>query len=94
MFATWWFWVAGGLALAIVEVFVPGYIFVGFAVGAVLTGAFMALGLPGSGWMMAAPTNALVVFAVVSVVAWFAMRKGLGLRRGQIKRIDRDINDG
>lgn len=94
MFATWWFWVAGGLALAIVEVFVPGYIFVGFAVGAVLTGAAMGLGLPGSGWMMAAPTNALVVFAVVSVVAWFSMRRWLGLRRGQIKRIDRDINEG
>jgi len=94
MFATWWAWVAGGLVLAIVEVFVPGYIFVGFAIGAVLTGAAMGLGLPGSGWMMAAPVNALLVFAVVSVIAWFAMRRVLGVRRGQIKRINRDINDG
>lgn len=94
MFAIWWVWVAAGLALAILEVFVPGYIFVGFALGAVLTGAAMGLGLPGSGWMMAEPVNALVVFAVVSVLAWFGLRRGLGLRRGQIKRINRDINEG
>jgi membrane protein implicated in regulation of membrane protease activity len=94
MFATWWAWVGAGLVLAILEVFAPGYVFVGFAIGAVVTGAIIGLGLPGAGWLMAAPINALFVFAVMSVAAWLGMRRLLGLRRGQVKRIDRDINEG
>lgn len=93
MLSLWWVWIAGGLALGILEVFAPGFVFAGFAVGGVLTGAIMGLGLPGSGWMMAAPVNALVVFAVLSLVAWLAMRRLMGVRRGQVKTIERDIND-
>lgn len=93
MLATWWVWVAAGLALAILEVVVPGYIFVGFALGAVLTGVLIGLGLPGSGWMLAAPLNALLVFALMSLACWLILRRVLG-RRGQSKRIHYDINDG
>lgn len=93
MWAVWWVWVGGGLAVAILEVILPGYIFVGFAIGAVLTGAAMGLGLPGSAWMAAGPANALTIFAVLSVLAWLGLRLGLGVRRGQIKRFDRDINE-
>ncbi|WP_442954451.1 NfeD family protein [Pararhodobacter sp.] len=93
MLATWWVWVAAGLALAILEVVVPGYIFVGFALGAVLTGVLIGLGLPGSGWMLATPLNALLVFALMSLACWLILRRVLG-RRGQSKRIHHDINDG
>jgi len=94
MFATWWAWVAAGLVIAIFEVVLPGYVFVGFAVGAVLTGIAMGLGLPGSGWMAAAPMNAVAVFALLSLLAWLGLRRFLGVRRGQSKRIDHDINEG
>lgn len=94
MFAAWWAWVAAGLVLAILEVVLPGYVFVGFAVGAVVTGVAMGLGLPGSGWMAAAPMNAVLVFALLSVLAWLGFRRFLGVRRGQSKRIDHDINEG
>lgn len=94
MLAVWWVWVAAGLALAILEVLVPGYIFVGFALGAVATGAMIGLGLPGSGWMMAQPLNTLLVFALLSVACWLALRRLLGVRRGQSRRIDHDINEG
>ncbi|MFN3955539.1 MAG: NfeD family protein [Pararhodobacter sp.] len=93
MLGTWWVWVAFGLAVATLEVVVPGYVFVGFAIGAVLTGAAIGLGLPGGAWMAAAPLNAVVVFAVLSVVAWLSLRYGLGLRKGQVKHIRRDINE-
>ena len=93
MLATWWVWVAGGLAIAILELLVPGYIFVGFAIGAVLTGVAMGLELPGSAWMMASTGNALTVFAVLSLLAWLTLRRLLGVRHGQVKRIDHDIND-
>lgn len=92
MLSVWWVWVAAGLALAIVEVVVPGYIFVGFAIGAVATGAAIGLGLPGSGWLVANPMNALLVFAVLSLASWLILRRSLGLRRGQSRRIHHDIN--
>lgn len=89
----WWVWVAAGFALAILEVFAPGFLFAGFAVGAVITGALMGLSLPGTDWMGASPINALLVFAVLSVIAWLAMRAILGVRQGQSRKIDRDINE-
>ena len=93
MLAQWWFWIAGGLALGIVELVLPAFVFAGFAVGGVLTGLYMGLGLPGSAWMMAAPVNALVVFAVLSLLAWIVLRRVVGVRRGQSVVIRRDIND-
>jgi membrane protein implicated in regulation of membrane protease activity len=93
MLAVWWVWIAGGLAIGIIEVVVPGYIFVGFAIGAVLTGVAMGLGLPGAEWMMAGPGNALTVFGLLSLAAWLSLRRLLGVRHGQAKRFDHDIND-
>ena len=58
-----------GLGLAILEVILPGYIFVGFAVAAVATGALIWLGVLGG----SLPVT-LVVFAVVSVAAWAGLR--------------------
>ena len=86
-----WIWIAAGLALAILEVLVPGFLFAGFAVGAVITGAIVGTGLFGD----ASESLAImaVVFAVISVVAWLAMRQFMGVRQGQMKRIDRDINE-
>lgn len=89
----WWVWIAAGLVLAILEVLVPGYLFAGFAVGAVAVGGWMGFGLPGSAWMGAGLVNALVVMAAVSVLAWLGLRQVLGVRKGQMKRIDHDINE-
>ena len=38
MWAVWWVWVVAGFALGVVEVLLPGFIFLGFAIGAVVTG--------------------------------------------------------
>ncbi|MCC6002543.1 MAG: hypothetical protein JJU19_17040 [Pararhodobacter sp.] len=91
--ALWWVWVGGGMAVAILEVVLPGYIFVGFAIGAVLTGTVLGLDLPGAGFIAASPANAVTVFAVLSLLAWLSLRIGLGVRRGQIRHFDRDINE-
>jgi inner membrane protein len=84
----WWVWAAGGLVLAILEVFAPGYFFLGFAAGAVLVGLGLATGLLGG----SLPVMALV-FAVVSLVAWLVVRRLVGVRKGQTKVWDRDINE-
>ena len=39
----WWIWLAGALVLAILEVLLPGFIFLGFAIGAAITGVILAL---------------------------------------------------
>lgn len=83
----WWVWIAAGVALGIIEVIVPGYIFLGFAAGAVLTGSLLGLGLQAGAPLM------LLIFGLLSLAAWFVMRRLFGIRKGQIKIWDRDIND-
>lgn len=92
--AIWWVWIAGGMVIAIFEVLIPGFfLFVGFAIGAVLTGLWLGLGLPGAGWIAASPGNGLTVFAVLSLLAWIGLRRAVGVRGGQVRRIEHDIND-
>ena len=88
MLATWWVWVVLGFALGVVEVLVPGFIFLGFAIGAVITGVLVGIGLLG------ANVPALVlVFALASLAAWFGLRKMFGVRGGEVKLWHKDIND-
>lgn len=94
MLSIWWVWVAAGLAIGILEILIPGwFLFVGFAIGAVLTGLWLGLGLPGAAWIAAGPGNALTVFSVLSLLAWLGLRRLVGVRGNQVKRIDHDIND-
>lgn len=83
-----WVWIVAGIALAVLEVLVPGYVFLGFAIGAVVVGGLLWVGVLGAGW----PALALV-FAVVSLAAWWGMRRAFGLRKGQVKIWDTDVND-
>ena len=87
MWMNWWLWVAAGVAIGVLELLAPGYIFLGFAVGAVLTGGLVALAVPGN------LAVALMIFAALSLLAWAAMRRLLGRRAGHVKIIRRDIND-
>jgi inner membrane protein len=85
---TWWAWVILGFALGVLEVIVPGFIFLGFAIGAVVTGVLVGIGVS------AGLPALILIFAVVSVVAWLVLRRVVGVREGQVKVWDRDINDG
>ncbi len=88
-FNEWWIWMVAGLVLAIAEVLIPAWIFLGFAIGAFLMGVMIWLGI-GSGLSLA---WSLVIFAVLSLIAYIALRQVFGIRRGQVKVWDRDIND-
>lgn len=86
--ATWWAWIVLGFALGVLEVLAPGYIFLGFAIGAVVTGALVGFGLAPAG------LPALVlIFALASLAAWLILRRTVGIRKGQVRIWDRDIND-
>lgn len=84
----WWLWVVLGFGLATLEVFIPGYIFLGCAAGAIAMGGLIALGVGtlGLGFVV-------FLFAILSLVAWFAMRQIFGKSLSSTKVWDRDIND-
>ena len=86
----WWIWMVGALALAILEVLAPAQIFLGFAVGAAGVGLGLLIGIPG---MSTSLPFALVVFGILSLIAWIAIRRLVGVREGQVKVWDRDINE-
>lgn len=87
LWATWWVWVAGAIALGILEMLAPGFIFLGFAVGAAVVGFLLLIGVaPSLPWI-------LVLFAAISLATWLVLRRVIGVRKGQSKRIDIDINE-
>ena len=88
LMTSWWVWVVAGFALGVLEVLVPGFIFLGFAIGAVLTGVLVGIGVLGGSLPLM-----LLVFAVLSVVAWLALRATIGVQAGQVKVWDKDVND-
>jgi membrane protein implicated in regulation of membrane protease activity len=88
MWAVWWIWIVAGFALGVLEVLVPGYVFLGFAIGAISTGLLLGLGVLGG-----APAFVLLIFAVASLAAWLGLRKILGQTSGQVKIWHKDIND-
>lgn len=93
MWQLWWIWAVAGLALGILEVFAPGYVFLGFAAGAIATGIVILVGGPFAAWLTGSLPLVLLFFAVASLLAWLAARRIFGLREGQVKIWDRDIND-
>ncbi len=89
----WWVWMAGALALAGLEVMISGWIFLGFAIGAAVVGLIFAVGGPMAAGLATSLPWTLVLFAVLSLVAWLVLRRAVGVRKGQVKVWDRDINE-
>ena len=88
LWTLWWVWMSAAVVLATLEVILPGYIFLGFAIGAVMMGLLILVGVSATGLAFT-----LLIFAVLSLVSYLVMRKVFGLRSGQVKIWDTDIND-
>ena len=93
MFGMWWVWLCIAVTLGILEVLIPGYIFLGFSVGAAITGIVMLAGGPLAGFLVESLPATLLFFALISLVVWLTLRRIPGIREGQVKKIDRDINE-
>jgi membrane protein implicated in regulation of membrane protease activity len=89
----WWVWVMGALVLGFLEVLVPSWIFLGFAIGAAVTGGLLGAGGAISAQMSASLPMTCLIFAVLSLAAWLLLRRAVGVRKGQVKVWDRDINE-
>ncbi|WP_322891256.1 MULTISPECIES: hypothetical protein [unclassified Yoonia] len=88
LWTEWWVWMSGALILATLEVLIPGYIFLGFAIGAGLMGLLILFGVNAAGLALT-----LAVFAVLSLLSYLGMRRFFSLRKGQVKVWETDIND-
>ncbi len=89
LWANWWVWIAAALVLAIAETILPGFIFLGFAVGAAVVGVITAI----AGGAITTLAGTLVIFAIVSLAAWIGMRRYFKLPGSTEKTFDTDIND-
>lgn len=89
----WWVWAAAAIGLVVLEIVVPAYLFLGFAGGAAVVAVLFGFGGPLAVWMAASLPLTLLIFAVISLLAWVILRKALGVQRGQVKTFDTDIND-
>ncbi len=87
LWSLWWVWMAAALVLAIIEVAVPGFIFLGFAIGAALVGLLLLIPL-GTGL-----PALLAIFAIMSLAAWAMLRLAFRHPTGNTRRFDGDIND-
>ncbi len=90
IWAIWWVWIIAALVLATLEVVAPAQIFLGFAIGALGVGAALLVGVPGLANSL--PLTSLV-FAFLSLGAWIGVRRMVGVREGQVKVWEKDIND-
>lgn len=93
MWAAWWVWGAAAVVLAIGEVLLPSFVLLGFALGAAVVAALLLFGGPLSVGLAGSLPLLLLVFAIVSLVSWLALRRWVGVYRGQVKSFDHDIND-
>ncbi len=86
LLSLWWVWLCAALALGILELLAPGYIFLGIAVGAGVMALAVALFGP------LAPATLLALFAAVSLVAWLGLRRAFRASDDQTRYFDEDIN--
>jgi membrane protein implicated in regulation of membrane protease activity len=94
MWAAWWVWGAAAIVLAVGEVLLPTFVLLGFAIGAGGVAVILLIGGPLAAALGGSVPVLVLVFAVVSLIAWLALRRWVGVYRGQVKTFDRDINDG
>ena len=73
---SYWHWLAFGVFLMLVEILVPGVVFLWLGIAGVLTGLLLAA-IPAMGWQAQ-----LVVFAVLAVAAIFFGRRFVASRQG------------
>lgn len=84
----WWVWLIFAALLGVAEMLLPGFILLGFAIGALLMAGLVATGLFGASF-----AATVLVYAVASVVAWWWLNRTFRRGRGSVRHWDRDIND-
>lgn len=88
LLSVWWVWIAAAVVLGILELLAPGFLALGFAIGALAMAALVISPLTPSGVVL------LVLFAAFSLAAWYGLRAVFSTPKGSVQRFEDDINDG
>ena len=83
----WWVWICIALALGVIELLAPGFIFLGFAIGALIMAGVVAL------FSLANMPALLALFAILSLVAWIALKALFRSQSSGARIVTRDINE-
>lgn len=83
----WWVWTAAALVLAVIEVMAPGFIFLGFAIGAAVMAGVVVL-FPGLSFAVL-----LAIFGALSLISWIGLRAAFKSQSSGARIVTRDIND-
>jgi membrane protein implicated in regulation of membrane protease activity len=83
----WWVWICIALLLGLIELLAPGFIFLGFAIGALVMAAVVLIA-PG----LSVPLL-LAVFAMLSLIAWIGLRQMFRRQSSGARIVTRDINE-
>jgi membrane protein implicated in regulation of membrane protease activity len=92
MWGAWWVWGVAAVVLGVGEVLLPSFVLLGFAIGAAVVALILLVGGPLAAGLAGSLPVLLLVFAVVSLVSWLALRRWVGVYQGQVKNFDHDIN--
>ena len=83
----WWIWICIALALGVLELLAPGFIFLGFAIGGLVMAGVVAI-FPA--------TNVpalLAIFAILSLFSWIVLRLVFRRQSSGARVVTRDINE-
>lgn len=83
-----WLWILAALVIALIELFLPVWVFLGIAIAVLIMGVAILLGL----WSGSLPL-ALIVTALLSGVVWLFLRRIMGTTHGQVRVWKTGIND-
>ncbi|MEN3977269.1 hypothetical protein [Emcibacter sp. SYSU 3D8] len=85
-------WLAVAFAMGVVELAMPGYLFLGFAAGAIVVAVVLFTGL--DTWFNGFAGLAYLVafYAGISLLSWFVLRRVLKAGPNE-RKVDRDINE-
>ena len=93
VWSDYWVWFAAALVLGILEILAPGYILLGFAIAAGIIGTILYIDGGLGAYLAQSLPVTLVAFAVMALLVWVALRRIFGLRKGQVKIWETDINE-
>lgn len=83
----WWVWICIALALGVIELLAPGFIFLGFGLGALVMAGIVAL------TSFSNIPALLATFAILSLIAWIALKAAFRKQSSGARIVTRDINE-
>lgn len=85
--ALWWVWVCLALAFGVVEVLLPTWVFLGFALGALAMALVVVL------FPSLSTAALLALFALLSLLGWIFLRQVFRRQSSGARIVTRDINE-